>query len=426
MNSFPSDGAGRYLCSLVLPTMNRASVLQETLRRLTSLPDRGYEIIVVDNGSNDETAALAGSFPGVQWIWLGQNLGCAARNVGAMAGRGDLIFMLDDDSWPEPGVIDGAVRLFQNRTDLAAVGCRVRLADPPHRHDAGGVPGIFFNCGGVIRREAFVTVGGLPIDFDYYVEEYDLACRLIQAGWKIEPRGDLVVWHRRVTRNRDNNRMLRLLVRNNLRLWDRYAPDDMRQDLLNETLERYRRVAEKEHALRGYVEGVIEGQRALAKAPIRRSPLTHAEFASLFGLDVAQEVLTAWADKMRIRTVAIFRRAKACEQLIELTRRINIRVDAIYDNTVEAPTWRGLPLRHERDFDPAGVDGVLVGSLSPGVAEDLAHDFSQEYPSTPVISAAPWSVCIERGTLPRGQVVTVGGRPDMRSSHHRDHPSAIC
>src|SRR5205823_6339748 len=100
--------------------------------------------------------------------------------------------------------------------------CRVLLSsagDVPagrFRHDAGGVPGVFFNCGAAIRRSAFIDVGGFPIDFEYYVEEYDLACRLWKDGWTIEPHGDAIVWHERVTTNRDNNNMLRLLVRNNL------------------------------------------------------------------------------------------------------------------------------------------------------------------------------------------------------------------
>lgn len=400
MNTFRPEGGGAVACSLVLPTRNRASILEETLRRVTALPDRGIEIIVVDNGSTDGTANLEEKFPGVRWIWLGRNLGCAARNVGVMAARGGLIFMLDDDSWPESGAVDAATRLFSARPDLGAVACRVRLADPPHRHDAGGVPGVFFNCGGVIRRDAYVAAGGLPIDFDYYVEEYDLACRLLAAGRRIEPHGELVVWHRRVTRNRDNNRMLRLLVRNNMRLWNRYAPDDLRQELLDQTRERYRRVGLRENALRGYVEGVIEGRRALAKAPSRRAPLTPAAFAALFGLDVAQEVLAAWADKLRIGRAAIFHRGKGCEQLIDVVGRVNIPIDAVYDTAVEASAWRGLALRHVDAFDPDRVDGVVVGSLSPGVAEDLSHDFSRLCPRVPVVSAAPWSACSEGGTTP--------------------------
>ncbi len=377
-------------CSLIIPTRNRAAVLNDTLRRIEALPDGSFEIIVVDNGSTDQTPALQAAHPRARWIAPGANLGCAARNVGAAAAKGRLLLMLDDDSWPEPGTIDRLVRRFRERHDLGAIACRVRLADAPHRHDAGGVPGIFFNCGGAIRRDAFLHVGGFPIDFDYYVEEYDLSCRLLAAGWKIEPHGDLLVWHRRVTRNRDNHRMLRLLVRNNLRLWNRYAPAGMRRDLLDQTIERYRRVAIKEDALRGYREGLEEGSRAIIRAPMRRRMLTDEQFASLFGLDVAQELLKSWADKMRIGRVAVWRRQKGCEQLIDLLRRLNIPIVAVYDAPTDSDTWRGLPLLHESRFSPCHADGILIGSLSPGVAEDNAHDLAEQYPDYPVLSAAPW------------------------------------
>lgn len=379
-------------CSVIIPTHNRAAILAETLRRLLVLPDRRFEIIVVDNGSTDESADLMRRFQSVRWIALGKNHGCAARNIGAMAASGRVLLMLDDDSWPEPGVIDGLVQRFDRRHELGAVACRVRLVDRPDRHDAGGVPGIFFNCGGAVRRDAFISAGGFPIDFDYYVEEYALACRLLKAGWRIEPHGDLLVWHRRVIRNRDNNRMLRLLVRNNLRLWDRYAPDQLRQEMRDQTMERYRRVARKENAMSGYLEGMEAGHRACSEAPARRSPLSSAEYAALFGLDRAQEVLANWADKQRIRRAAIFWRAKACEQLIDLAISLNIRIDAIHDDVIETDCWRGITLRHVRDFDASAVDGVIVGSLSPGVAEDLTHDFLKQYPEIPVISAAPWAL----------------------------------
>lgn len=384
MIAYPFD------CSLIIPTRDRAAVLRDTLRRIHALPDPRFEIIVVDNGSTDGTDSLQADYPRVRWIRPGVNLGCSARNLAAVAARGRLLFMLDDDSWPEPGTIDRVVRRFDERPDLGAVACRVRLADPPHRHDAGGVPGIIFNCGGTIRREAFLAVGGYPIDYDYYVEEYDLSCRLLRAGWKIEPHGDLLVWHRRVRQNRDNDRMLRLLVRNNLRLWSRYAPEQLRQDLLEQTHERYERVALKENALRGYREGVEAGRRAAVEALRRCRPLSMRQFESLFGLDHAQDLLRAWADKLRIRSIAIWRRQKGCEQLIDLARRLNIFIEAVYDDAAQSDSWRGLPLRRESDFTPCHADGILVGSLSPGVAEDDAHDLASRFPDYPVHSAAPW------------------------------------
>lgn len=377
-------------CSIIIPTRNRSAILGETLGRLAGLPDERFEIIVIDNGSSDKSPALRQAFGGVRWIDLDRNLGCAARNVGAAAALGRVLLMLDDDSWPEAGVVEQIVALFDARPRLGAAACRVRLADSPDRHDAGGVAGTYFNCGGAIRRSAFLECGGYPIDFEYYVEEYDLSCRLWKAGWTIEPRGELVVHHRRVSQNRDNNNMLRLLVRNNLVLWQRYAPDEFREDLIESTLERYRRVAIRESALVGFEQGREEGLARIGSAKGIGRRLSSAEFADLMGLSAARAALVEWADNARIEKVAIWTRGKACELLIDLITSISIRVDAVYDFVADEPTWRGVLLRRAEDFDSSAVDGIVAGSLSPGVAEDIAHDLAEKMPGLPILSPAPW------------------------------------
>ncbi len=301
--------------------------------------------------------------------------------------------MLDDDSWPEEGAIEKTVALFDRRPDLGAVACRVRLAESRDTHDAGGVPGIFFNCGGAIRRSAFVAAGGYPIDFDYYVEEYALACRLWQQGWRVEPRGDLKVIHRRTITNRDNNRMLRYLVRNNLVLWQRYAPDDRLDDMIDSTLERYARVAAKEDARLGYQEGLCAGRARIADGTIRRSPLTAEQFDELFGLPQATRSIRCWTDKYNIRSVSIWSRGKGCEQLADLLISIGISIHVVYDHAdVDGADkhWRRIRLQCAEQFTSEQSDGLVVGSLSPGVAEDMRNVLSSRFPGVPVLSAAPW------------------------------------
>jgi GT2 family glycosyltransferase len=376
-------------CSIVIATRNRRDVLFDTLGRLTALPDRSFEIVVCDNGSTDGTLELQTRFPGVRWLALAENHGSAARNVGAAAANGWLLLMLDDDSWPAPGVVDRLLCLFRSRLDLGAAGLRVRLAEPPHRHDAGGVPGIFFNCGGAVRRKAFLEVGGFPIDFDYYAEEYDLCARLWQAGWTVEPRGELVVWHLRAGNNRDADRMLRLLVRNNLRFWRRYAPDRFREQMMEATLARYQRVAAKENARVGYRQG-LEDARAIPASALRQRPLTIQQFERLMGIDQARGTLTQWTDKRRVKKVAMWSREKGCELLIDLLRESKIRVEAVYDRVDRADDWRGIRLARFDSFDPSRVDGLAVGSLSCGVAEDLAADLVRRFPSLSVWCPVSW------------------------------------
>ncbi|MFQ5412645.1 MAG: glycosyltransferase family 2 protein [Phycisphaerae bacterium] len=383
----------RPTCSLIIPTRNRCEILDHTLDKINALTDRHFETLVVDNASTDDTPKLKECFPNVHWIEPGHNLGSAARNLAAAAARGRILLMLDDDSWPEDGTIEKIVTLFDRRPDLGAVACRVLLADPPDRHDAGGVPGIFFNCGGAIRRIAFIEAGGFPIDFDYYVEEYALACRLWQKGWRVEPRGDLRIRHRRTRANRDNDRMLRCLVRNNLVVWQRYAPDDRLEDLIASTIERYARVAAKEDARRGFQEGLREGSARIAGGLIRRTPLTADQFDELFGLPAATRAVRRWTDKYNIRSVSIWSRGKGCELLVDLLISVGISIHVVYDHAdaIGADTeWRRVPLQCEERFTPDQSDGLVVGSLSPGVAEDTRRALANRFPGIPILSAAPW------------------------------------
>jgi len=374
--------------SIIIPTRNRRATLAETLRRLRGLTAPRHEIIVVDNDSTDDTAQLRTAFTEVHWIFLDENHAAAARNVAAAAARGPLLLMLDDDSWPEPGTMERAIRLFAKRADLGAAACRVRLADSD-RHDAGGVPGVFFNCGAFLRRDAFQAGGGYPADYEYYVEEYALACRMWQQGWTLEPRGELPVRHARTRINRDNSQMLHLLTRNNLWLWNRFAPEHRRADLCDSTRERYARVAIRENAWIGYEQGLVEA--ASTGGIIRkRTPMTEAQFAGLFGLDRARRTLAEWIGRQAVRHVAVWSRGKGCEQVLELLDEANVDIRAVLDDQVEAAAWRGAALMPFAQLDGLQVDGVVIGSLSPGVAEDLAADVSARCHGQPCISLAPW------------------------------------
>jgi GT2 family glycosyltransferase len=379
-------------CSIIIPTRNRAEILAETLTRLTDLPQHNIEIVVVDNGSSDETGELRARFAGVQWIHLSHNLGCAARNVGAVAANGRVLLMLDDDSHPEPGVVEYLVQVFGERADVGAIACRVLLNHGTlrNRHDAGGVPGIFFNCGGAIRRSAFLEVGGFPVDFEYYVEEYDLCCRLWKHGWRVEPHGDAVVWHARVTRNRDNNNMLRLLVRNNLSLWNRYAPPQIRDQLIEETLERYRRVARKESAIRGYDEGLRQAQVCPVRNRASNSQLSMEQFEDLMGIRTARSLLRRWTRPSGIRRVAIWGRGKGCEQIVDLCHECGLDLVAVFDSEAESALWREAPLRSENEFVRDDVDGLIVGTLSPGVGQDQAEALSEKFSGLRVVCLSQW------------------------------------
>ncbi len=103
-----------------------------------------------------------------------------------------LVFDLGaDDVLDQPGVVEPLLarahvvpKAAEAERDAAPAPLLAHAHVIP-RAAAGGVPGVFFNCGAFIRRDAFLNAGGFPIDFDYYVEEYDLCCRLWRDGWRV-------------------------------------------------------------------------------------------------------------------------------------------------------------------------------------------------------------------------------------------------
>jgi GT2 family glycosyltransferase len=217
--------------AVVVVTRNRSSALDGTLRILRALPERP-PVVVVDNGSTDGTAALVRRrHPGVQVLELGENLGCAGRTVGARHVAEPYVAFSDDDSWWEPGALARAVAVLDRHPRLAVLAARV-LVGSEQRLDpvcaamaasplppAADLPGPavlgFVACGAVVRRGAFLSVGGFDGRFGIGGEEELLAIDLAAAGWGLAY-VDEVVAHHYPSPVRDPVRRRRAEVRNAL------------------------------------------------------------------------------------------------------------------------------------------------------------------------------------------------------------------
>ena len=114
--------------SAVIVTWNRREALRTVLDRLAELPVD--EVLVVDNGSEDDTAELVRARGGnVRLLEQGSNLGIAGRNRAAREARGDLLLMLDDDAYPLPGAIEVLAERFERDPRLGVAGGFVRDVD---------------------------------------------------------------------------------------------------------------------------------------------------------------------------------------------------------------------------------------------------------------------------------------------------------
>src|SRR4051812_28359353 len=106
--------------TVVIATRNRADALCRTLQRLTALPDRPAAVVVVDNASDDGTAAVvADRFPSVRVLRRPRNEGAVARNHGVAAAPTPYVAFSDDDSWWAPGALSRAQTVLQHHPRLA-------------------------------------------------------------------------------------------------------------------------------------------------------------------------------------------------------------------------------------------------------------------------------------------------------------------
>jgi glycosyltransferase involved in cell wall biosynthesis len=98
------DGnGGRPLVTVVIPTYNRAALLPRAIRSVIAQTHRPLELIVVDDGSSDNTREVVAGFaePWIRFIAHDRNQGqCAAINTGVANARGEFVAFLDsDDEW---------------------------------------------------------------------------------------------------------------------------------------------------------------------------------------------------------------------------------------------------------------------------------------------------------------------------------------
>ncbi len=205
------DGVAAGPVTVVLATMDRRDGVLSTLARLRALPERP-PVVLVDNGSVDGTAeAVAAAFPEVTVLRPGRNLGAAGRTLGVQAARTPLVAFADDDSWWAPGALTLAAAHFAAAPRLGLLAARVLVGpqerlDPlsavmaasplPVRADLPGRPVLgFLACAAVVRRAAYLEVGGFsPVVF-FLGEETVLAQDLAATGWGVCYVDDVVAHH---------------------------------------------------------------------------------------------------------------------------------------------------------------------------------------------------------------------------------------
>ena len=210
-------------CTIVIPVHDRAGLTRRCLAAiLADSPRTPFEIVVVDDASADETAAvLAGQPEVVRSVRREDNGGFAvACNDGAAAARGELLVFLNNDTEPHPGWLDALVDHADNHPQVAAVGAKLLFPDGsvqhagvvicqdgrprhiyagfPAEHPAVQQPRAFQAVTAacmLVRRASFEQAGGFDTAFRNSLEDVDLCLRLRDAGSEVHYCPASVVTH---------------------------------------------------------------------------------------------------------------------------------------------------------------------------------------------------------------------------------------
>ncbi len=228
--------------SVVILSYNRWAALEKTLLNLGAMDTGGRsrpDVIVVDNASTDGTRErLVARFPDVRMIALDENRGVEGYNVGVESAGGDVVLILDDDSWPDAGVVGAALDLLDRRPEVAAVVLHPRhpgtkrsewpFAAALEGATSDGWP--VMGCGNLVRRSAWRRVGGYESGFFLYRNDTDLAMKLLGAGRRVFFDPAWTVWHESPAAASKSARWFELATRNWIWLarrhgrgWRRYA-----------------------------------------------------------------------------------------------------------------------------------------------------------------------------------------------------------
>ena len=199
------------LISVVIPCYNQGRFLREALDSVSAATARPVEMIVVDDGSTDDTGRRAARYPGVRLIQIPNGGLAAARNVGLADARGTIVAYTDADVRVEPDWLTYLVQPMLDPDIVGAGGPNVVPDDDPFvaqcvARAPGGPTHVLLDdrtaehipgCNMAFRRTALRAIGGFDPQFRVAGDDVDVCWRIRQQGWTIGFSPAATVWHHR-------------------------------------------------------------------------------------------------------------------------------------------------------------------------------------------------------------------------------------
>lgn len=206
--------------SVVICTLNRSTSLRATLECLTRQHWPQMEVVVVNGPSTDDTEAVLGEWAGRVKVRHCPDANLSmSRNIGIRAAAGEIVAFIDDDALPEFNWLEQATAPFSD-PEVAGVGGIVfdhtgmrlqyaygavdRFGNCIYRDDAPfdfSVPGAsrfthLLGTNSLFRASSLRAIGGFDETYEYFLDETDVCCRLIDAGYRLVQLPNAAVHHK--------------------------------------------------------------------------------------------------------------------------------------------------------------------------------------------------------------------------------------
>jgi GT2 family glycosyltransferase len=407
-------------CPIVIPVHGRAGLTRQCIDAiLAERPRVAFEVIVVDDASPDDTAAvLSGYGNQVRVVRRDRNGGFAeASNDGAAAAAGEYLVFLNNDTVPRSGWLDALVSVADAEPAVGAVGSKllfpndtiqhagvVVCQDGNPRHIYAGFPGdhpavnrprsfqAVTAASMLVRRDAFERVHGFDTAFHNSLEDTDLCMRLGELGYEVRYCPESVLHHlESVSRGRRSKE-----IAENTRLFkERWGDKAERDDL------------------RRYVEDGLLQVRYRDIYPVR--------------IELAPELAGAAAGAAgRFVELQSHQVADLLRETVRLTAHVADLELASQPATSPQPPKRPGP----GPDAPAGVEGLVadadrlqldIHAFQARIAEALEHERDSGANGRPVFAPGERLAYLElkerlrpvvEATVPAGEIVLVVSRGD--------------
>src|SRR5208282_2269446 len=196
--------------SIIIPTFNGACRIGTCLEALLKqTPPKNIEILVVNDGSTDNTVGAVERFSGVRLISQANAGPAAARNRGALEAWGTIILFTDDDCVPMPEWLDAMLEPFQDpevvgakgvyrtrQTSLVARFVQIEYEDRYRLMRSQSSIDFVDTYSAAFRRDRFLAMNGYDTSFPVAcAEDIELSYRMSARGWKMKFAPAAIVYH---------------------------------------------------------------------------------------------------------------------------------------------------------------------------------------------------------------------------------------